>query len=249
MPIHHGSKKGYYVALRRAWFMFEPKSYADLIAALKADGLTEKEIEAKEYFDFPFFRKRVPRMVPPPSLHYSRVRAVFALYGQQRDSKTGAPLFNHAAWTKANNVLDEILEGHAADPPGVQVKVMHAIIVQYCSVLRRPCYRIQFYFQTLDSRGEPAFDEHGIALIDCNRGTNDVENSHKQIITTFGTWCTGVAMANFLLAERRHRYNHNVSERRRNGFPKLGHFDTWLIDVVDEVLFKNYSAVVTLFSF
>ena len=136
-------------------------------------------------------------------MSYNRVRAVYALYGNQVDSKTKAPLFNKAAWGRANNVLAEILAGYAADPPGVE-----------------------FYYQSLDAKGEPAFDEHGIALLDCNRGTNDVENSHKHIITTFGTWCTGVEMADCLLAERRHRYNHLVSERRRRGFPKLGHFDT-----------------------
>ena len=46
--VHHGSKNGYFVALRRAWFMFDPKAYDTLVAALKADGLTDKQIEAKE---------------------------------------------------------------------------------------------------------------------------------------------------------------------------------------------------------
>jgi hypothetical protein len=45
----------------------------------------------------------------------------------------------------------------------------------------------QFYYQSLNAKGEPAFDEHGIPLLDCNRGTNDTENAHKQIVTTFGT--------------------------------------------------------------
>lgn len=83
VPVHHSHKKGFFVALRRAWFMFEPKAYESLIAALKADGLTDEEIKAKEYFEFDYFRKRVPRLVPPPSQHYHRVRAVFALYGPQ----------------------------------------------------------------------------------------------------------------------------------------------------------------------
>ena len=218
VPVHHGSKKGYFVALRRAWFMFEPKAFGILDAALQADGLSDEEIESKMYYDIAYFLKRVPRLVPPPIQHYHRVRAVYALYGNQVDSKTKAPLFNKAAWGRANNVLAEILAGYAADPPGVE-----------------------FYYQSLDAKGEPAFDEHGIALLDCNRGTNDVENSHKQIITTFGTWCTGVEMADCLLAERRHRYNHRVSERRRRGFPKLGHFDTWLIDKLQLLIEKNHN--------
>jgi len=103
---------------------------------------------------------------------------------------------------EANNVLAEVLAGYAADPPGVQ-----------------------FYHQSLNAKGEPAFDEHG-PLLDCNRGTNDVENTYKQVVTTFGTWVTGAEMAECLLAERRHRYNHKVSEHKRWDFPMLGHFDT-----------------------
>ena len=209
VPVRHSSKKAYFVALRRAWFMFEPKAYAALKDKLRLDGLTDKEIETKEYYEFAYFRKRVPRYVPPPEQHYHRVRAVYALYGSQPDATTGLPLFNKAAWKKACNVLGEILMGYAADPPGVE-----------------------FYYQSLNAKGEPAFDEHGIPLLDCNRGTNGVENTHKQIVTTFGTWCTGAEMADCLLAERRHRYNHNMSERRRHGFPKIGHYDTWLIDLL-----------------
>ena len=63
------------------WSETPVKFFVDLVAALKVDGLTEKDIEAK----------------PPPSAHYHRVRAVYAFYGPQLDSKTGAPLFNKAA--------------------------------------------------------------------------------------------------------------------------------------------------------
>ena len=217
VPVKHCFKKGYFVALRNAWYIFNPEALAHLNAELAKDGLTEAEIEAKMYYNFAYFRKRVPRLVPPPEEHYRRVRAVFALYGSQVDAKSGRALFNDAAWKKANNVLAEVLEGLAANPPGVQ-----------------------FYYQSLDAKGEPAFDEHRIPLLDCSRGTNDVENSHKQIVTTFGTWCTGVEMSDVLHAERRHRYNHKVSERRRSGFPRLGHFDTWLIDELQLVHEENH---------
>ena len=141
----------------------------------------------------------------------------------QLDSKTGNPLFNKRAWAKANNVLIDILEGNAADPPGVN-----------------------FYFQSLDAKGEPAFDEHGFALLVCNRGTNDVENSHKHIVTSFGTWMVGVETSDHLLAERRHRLNHRISELKRAGFPKFGHYDTWLIDKLQVLVELNHG--VHLFS-
>ena len=136
------------------------------------------------------------------------------------DSKKNVPLFNNKAWSRANNVLKEILAGHASDPPG-----------------------FIFYHQKLDAKGEPAFDSHGIALLDCARGSNFPENVHKQITTTFGEWCTGVEMADALMAEFRHRYNQHVAERRRSGFPKLGMYDTWEIDSLQIIVERNHGVL------
>ena len=93
----------------------------------------------------------------------------------------------------------QILAGYAADPPG-----------------------FEFYHQKLDAHGRPMVDEHGDPLLDCSRGTNDVECVHKQLTTTFGSWCVGIKLSDYLLAEFRHRYTHRCSERRRIGFPKVG---------------------------
>ena len=163
----------------------------------------EVHIEAKMYYDVAYFRARVPRVVLPPSKLYPRVRAVYQLYGDKKDSKTQTPLFNKRNWGRAQGVLKDILAGFVSDPPG-----------------------FAFYTQQLNSKGELAVDALGISLIECNRGTNRCENVHKQLVTTYGTWCTGIEMGDCLLRERRHRYNHCVSERRRFGFPKIGHFDT-----------------------
>ena len=116
------------------------------------------------------------------------------------DAKTKAPLFNKAAWKKANNVLKEILAGNVSVPHGMV-----------------------FYLQQLTAKGEPTYDSHDHALLDCSRGSNDTECAHKQFITTFGTWNTGVKMSDFLMAEWRHRYNQHVSEQRRLGFLPIGH--------------------------
>jgi hypothetical protein len=42
VPVHHSFKNGFFVALRRAWFMFEPTAYEALKAKLRAGGLTDK---------------------------------------------------------------------------------------------------------------------------------------------------------------------------------------------------------------
>ena len=51
----------------------------------------------------------LPRRVPPPSVHYHLVRAVYEIFGDKKDAKTGVPLFGPSAWKKANGVLQEIL--------------------------------------------------------------------------------------------------------------------------------------------
>ena len=145
------------------------------------------------------------------------MRAVFEKMGNMTDSSTGKPLFNATAWKKANNVLKEILEGNAADLPGVE-----------------------YYTQRLDSKGQPKVDRHGRALLDCERGTNRTEAAHKQIVTTFGTWSAGVHMSDCLMREWRHRFNQHVSERRRLGFPKLGFVDTWMIDSLQLLVEANH---------
>jgi hypothetical protein len=94
------------------------------------------------------------------------------------------PLFNKRAWTNANSSLKETLIGFYSDPPG----------------------RILFYTNCLDKQGEPMVDQYEIALLDFNRGTNDVKAIQKQLVVLCGTLKTGVQMCDAPhLSERRHR--------------------------------------------
>jgi hypothetical protein len=45
------------------------------------------------------------------------------------------------------------------------------------------------------------------------------------------------------MGEFRHRYNCYVSELRRIGYPKLGHFDTWLIDLLQRLVEQNHGVL------
>jgi len=193
VPMQHDRKKGCFVALRQGWFQWDLTKLSEVKATLRNErGMNDSAIEAMLYYDVDFFRVRVPRIVLPPSKLYWRVRAVYELYGPMLDAKTKVPLFNKAAWKKVNNVLREILAGNASGPCGMV-----------------------FYSQQLTVKGEPAFDSHDHAMLDCSRGSNDTECVHKQFITTFGTWNTGVEMSDVLMAEWRHRYNQRVSERQK----------------------------------
>jgi hypothetical protein len=79
-----------------------------------------------------------------------------------------------------------------------------------------------------------------LCLLDCSRGTSDTECAHKQIITAYGSWVAGVELSDTLLREWRHRYNHRIAERRRLGFPKIGHYDTWRIDKLQLLVEHNH---------
>ena len=221
VPMHHDGKKGYFVALRQAWFQWDLTKLAEGKATLRVErGMNDSEIEAMLYYDVDYFHVRVPRIVLPPSKLYWRVRAVYERYGPMLDAKTKAPLFNKAAWKRAINVIKKIIAGNASDPCGMT-----------------------FYSQQLTAKGEPAYNSNEHALLDCSRGSNDTECAHKQFITNFGTWNTVVEMSDVLMAEWRHRYNQHVLERRRLEFPRIGHYDTWLIDSLQIIVERNHGVL------
>jgi hypothetical protein len=216
-PMDHEAKKAFFVALRDAFFVWDKDKLEELMRHMREDnGLSQEDIEKKMLFSPTLFTDCVNRYIPPPSLLYFRVRAVFVLFGNMVDSKTKKPLFNKKAWKSANNVLDEILRGYYSDPPGVQ-----------------------WYTKRLKKDGSVATNKYGMELFDCSRGTNRVESFHKDLISDWGSWAMGMEMSVKLLAEKRHRHNHRVSEKRRDGFPKIGHYDTWEVDELQSLVYQN----------
>eukprot|EP00956_Cyclotella_meneghiniana_P003609 scaffold4428_cov57-Cyclotella_meneghiniana.AAC.1 len=216
VPVKHEAKKGYFVALQNAFFVWNKDQMDNLESKMMSSGLTREEIEKMKYYNSQLFINCVEREVPPPSCLYWRVRAVFAMYGNMMDSKTGKPLFNANAWNKAKGVLREILKGYYSDPPGVSM-----------------------YNKRTRNDGSLYKNKYGIDMIECIRGTNRTEAYHKNLIVTFRSWHTGIEMSDALLSERRHRHNHRMSQLRRHGYPTLGHYDTWLIDQLQTVVLEN----------
>ena len=221
VPVKHEFKKSYFVAFMEAWFAWDPSHLEKVKDALRRHGVSDKDIEAKMYYDIDFFLECCPRVVLPPSILYWRVRAVFSLYGNKIDSVSRKPLFNKRAWKKANNVLKEILKGYASDPPGVAM-----------------------YLFKIDKHGEIKCNQYGLPLYFCLRGTGLTEAIHKQLLQSIGTCATGVEMSDAVRAEHRHRYNHRMGERRRAGFPLLGHYDTWLVDAIQILVEMNHGVLV-----
>ena len=111
VPVKHAAKKGYFVALQNAFFIWDEDQMTDLRERMKKAGKTDEEIDSELYYNSKLFRGCVARRVAPPSILYWRVRAVFALYGNMVDSDSKKALFNKRAWVKARNVLNEIRAG------------------------------------------------------------------------------------------------------------------------------------------
>ncbi len=57
----------------------------------------------------------------------------------------------------------------------------------------------------------------------------------------------GIAMSSMLLAENRHRHNQRCSEQQREGYPMIGHYDTWLVDLLQRLVNKNHN--ITLYPY
>jgi hypothetical protein len=216
VAVKHEYKKPYFYALMNAFFAWDENKLKKVIDVLLKAGWTINQLETMLYFNPDFFRTRVERMILPPRQLYWRVRAVYVRFGDKIDSKTGLPLFNKAAWKKANNLLKEILLGFYSDPPG-----------------------FDFYTLQLGEDGLPKTDKYGLQLLHCSRGTNDVENIHKHYATMF-RYVTGIELGDCLLAERRHRHNQRMAELRIPGFPKLGHYDTWKVDRLQLLVERNH---------
>jgi hypothetical protein len=138
------------------------------------------------------------------------------------NSKTNKPLSNAQALIKATRVLKEILPRLYSDPLGVKM------------------YTRQFKMDGLMQN-----NKYGMTTIECMRCTNQPESYHKNCVTTFGTWVTGIEMLDCLLAKRRHWHNHKTSERRRADFPMVA-LNTWLIDSLQLILWSNHG--IQLFS-
>ena len=50
-------------------------------------------------------------------------------------------------------------------------------------------------------------------------------------------------MSDCLLDVHRHRFNHDCSERKRLNFPRIGHYDTWLIDGLQLLVQSNHDVL------
>ena len=217
VPVKHEAKKAFFVALREAYLMWNQNKMEELEGYMKAAGMTEDQVKRERYYSPALYHGCVDRCIPRSKELFVRVRAVYAVFGHLKDSVTGRPLFNDAAWKRADNVLNEILLGLYSDPPSEK-----------------------FYTIRLRENGTEMTNKYGMVMYDCSRGTNRVEGVHKDLIAIVRGWNTGVEMSVALLGERRHRHNQRVAEIRRLGYPKIGHYDIWLVEELQMLYLSNH---------
>ena len=174
VPVKHEVKKHFFVALMNAFLVWDLDKLNELEDHMRDGGMDEKEVQNQQYHNRKLYTSAVNRYAPSPKTLYWRVQAVYVMYGNMTDSKTKKALFNAEAWKKADNVLKEILQGFYSDPPGFEM-----------------------YTKRLNKKGSVMLNKYKMEMIDCCRGTNRTEAFHKQLVTTFGTWHTGVERSDF----------------------------------------------------
>ena len=111
VPVKHEAKKAFFVTMMNAFLVWNPEKLKELEDNMRAEGMTDAEIEKHRYYNCRIYTDCVDRYAPSPKILYWRVRAVYAMYGNVIDTKSKKALFNVEAWKKADNVLKEILQG------------------------------------------------------------------------------------------------------------------------------------------
>lgn len=154
-PVNHGLQATYSRALRDHIMRWDPAIRKNVDATCRrVFNLSFDQMLARSPR---YIMERTPRYVPPPSVLVPAIRHVFDTFGNARDAKTGAPLFNDTAWQKAHAVLDLARQGYLSD---------NSDIVLY---------------------EKAGVDENGLQKWKCMRGTNSVEGGpHGDIYRKFG---------------------------------------------------------------
>lgn len=210
VPMHHDFKIAYFRSLRAAIFILHPEDVTALKTVLNITSA--KEWNRVLAFNFKYIAKRVRRKIPPPDLLYLRIKRTFDFFANQKDSKTGKPLFNEEAKRKAKLVLELVKSGYLSDPHG------------YC-----------LYTKQIDMHGQPKKDKHGLQLYRSVRGTSSLESLHRILSNNFGHTYAGPHYSDCLLALIRHNRNWRASIEHRPDFPKLRHYDGLAIDRINDL--------------
>ncbi|KAL9536765.1 hypothetical protein MBANPS3_012383, partial [Mucor bainieri] len=200
----HGLYKEFTRKFSETLFTLDEEDVKKVKQALSSKG---ESWETKMKYDRGWVWKRVKRRVADPPTLIPMLKALFLSLGPLKDSNSGRALFDKVAWKQAQSVLKIVQQGHASDPPGVQL-----------------------YFKTGKT------DKYGLTTYRCIRGTNSLEGGvHQNLIRKFGSFGAGPELANAMLTEYRLRHNLDVGTVNRLGREHKSHYDPWLVQHIDRL--------------
>ncbi|KAJ7099008.1 hypothetical protein C8R44DRAFT_748066 [Mycena epipterygia] len=202
----HGLRLDFVQALRDAIFIPDKDDKRQIIAwASKQDPpQTWDQLLRKKA---KWLWRHCKRAIPPPESLYPLVDTVFKTYGPLKDSKTGAPLFNLAAWKTAKNVLELIRNGFVSDPPGIPL----------------------YYPLGADAKAG------GLSIYGCYRGTNHTENIHTHLMSRLPTSGSGIRHLLACIQDFILRHNLLVGTYNSTGQRYRGHDCIWLTNQIQEM--------------
>ncbi|PBK90587.1 hypothetical protein ARMGADRAFT_1032577 [Armillaria gallica] len=132
--------------------------------------------------------KRCKHIIPPPNILYPLIEAVFQTYGPLKDSKTGLPLFNSAAWAVAKNILELVHKGYLSDPPGVQLYVIHQFDKKHRNLPIYQCHRGMNWTEGMSIRHVQSSLDDFILIHNLEVGT--VNKTEKRYSGHYSIWLT-----------------------------------------------------------
>ncbi|KAK0221579.1 hypothetical protein IW262DRAFT_1459842 [Armillaria fumosa] len=148
-----------------------------------------------------FIAAHCPCHVPSSTVLVCSLKYVFDIFGNAKDAKTGAPLFNKNAWSKANAVLELAQEGYLSDIDGV-------VLYEKSGV-----------------------DQYGLQKWVCLHGTNKVEGGpHGDIYRKFGALHAGPWLTVNCLTDHHTWYNLQAYAKHLFGIDWTYHHDLALIN-------------------
>ncbi|KAF9470560.1 hypothetical protein BDN70DRAFT_998898 [Pholiota conissans] len=198
-PVNHGLRAPFFRALRDHIMRWDPTIRQTVDETCRRlFNLTFDQMLARNPR---FIMECTPRYVPSPGVLVPAMSLVFDTFGNARDAKTGAPLFNDVAWQKAHAVLNLAREGYLSD---------NADIVLY---------------------EKAGLNKYGLQKWKCLRGTNNVEGGpHGDIYRKFGALHAGPRLTVNCLTDHRTWYNLQAYAMHLFGVDWEYHHDLALIN-------------------
>lgn len=112
LPMHHEYKALFFRSLRAAMFIMNRDDVDDVKEILSSKG--GDTWEKKMAFDFDYIKLRVRRKVPPPTILYNRMKAVYDFFKDKVDSKTNHVLFHQTNKKRFENMLELVKKGYGS---------------------------------------------------------------------------------------------------------------------------------------